>query len=377
MVVVAASEGLTWADSVPCEASESGLLEPKFNDSEALQICFLNEPKVRNARYEVLHYIVDGYYRDDGPPALDQIMAACRILDEALSPGKKVVVICPEGEAYESHRHFSALCVAAYPVVMKGSTADAAVEPWKKSGIGFLQNSWAPSNLPSPARALTLDTCLRSLELALKRGWFDKAFDAAAYRELNQKWDATWLIPGQLLLMADPVSTTLDPDPSTTSHLEPPESGDPSFVSFFESNGVKVLVRLNLDNESGLKKSYDPTVFKKAGMIHVQAAYDDVSGGLPRKDILKKILAGCVDGSSTPPCAFHCKAGFGRSGVCAAVLAIHMHDVPGELLLAWLRICRPGTITTKQQAEFLRGLSGRAALEKHLEGGSDSCCSIS
>ena len=45
------------------------------------------------------------------------------------------------------------------------------------------------------------------------------------------------------------VTTTLDPDPATASHLIPPDS--PNFLDWFESNNVTTLVRLNMDKESG------------------------------------------------------------------------------------------------------------------------------
>ncbi|CAJ1400850.1 unnamed protein product [Effrenium voratum] len=172
--------------------------------------------------------------------------------------------------------------------------------------------------------------------------------------------------------MADPVTTVLDPDPATCSHLVPPSS--PNFFEFFEANAVKTLVRLNKDNESGLAKSYDEQKFTDLGMKHVQAAYDDTKGGVPEKDLLRGVSSGCSSGGAT---AFHCKAGFGRSGVCAAVLAIHRYDVPGELLLPWLRMCRPGTITTLQQAKFLSGLKDKESLEKYMSTADDKCCTIS
>lgn len=178
------------------------------------------------------------------------------------------------------------------------------------------------------------------------------------------------------MLMADPMSTVLDPDPATPNHLDRVDSGAPSFVSWFADNRVQRLVRLNLDNENGLEKSYDPSVFTKAGIQHVNIPYDDVNGGVPPKANLKKMIEACGD-ATEGAAAYHCKAGFGRSGVCAAVQAIYQHDVPGELLLAWLRIIRPGTITTPQQAKFLQGFKGRSDLEKFLNTEQGECCVLS
>ena len=45
--------------------------------------------------------MVQGYYHDDGPPALDQIVEACRLIHEKLEANKKVLVIAPSGDAPE------------------------------------------------------------------------------------------------------------------------------------------------------------------------------------------------------------------------------------------------------------------------------------
>ncbi|CAE7765345.1 CDKG-2 [Symbiodinium sp. CCMP2456] len=335
-------------------------------------VCFLNEPCVRKGAYQVPHYVVDGYYHDDGPPALDQIVESSRFLHEKLQANKKVLVVCPAGEKFASHRAFSALCTSAYPLLMKGCTLDAAVSVWTGHEVGFRQHSWAPLHKPAPPRHLSLAKCLEALDLAIRRKWLDvEHFNVRAFRDLCAEWDAAWVIPGQILLFADPVTTALDPDPATASHLVPPDS--PNFFSWFESNQVTALVRLNKDRESGLDKSYDPNLFVELGMTHIQAAYDDTQGGVPPKDVLKKVIHGC-DGIEKA-IAFHCKAGFGRSGVCAAVLTIQRFDVPGEILLPWLRMCRPGTITTMQQAKFLQGLRGRDDVSKIMSQ-ADECCTM-
>ena len=368
-------EELRWADGVNCETS-NGILQPKATDlaGEAEVLCFLNEARVRKGEYDVPHYTVKGYYHDDGPPTLDQIVEACRLIHEKLEVNKKVLVIAPSGSEFLSHRPFSALCVAAYPLLMKNASAEAALAPWATSvDLGFRPHSWASVHKPPPSGKLSLKTCLDSLDMALRQKWLDvDAFNAEATTDLCARWDASWVIPGEILLMADPMTTVLDPDPATASHLTGPT--EPNFTDWFRSLKVTTLVRLNKNGESGLEKSYDASQFTDCGMSHVQAAYDDTGGGVPSKEILKKVMDGCSSVGENAAVAFHCKAGFGRSGVCAAVLAIHKYDLPGELMLAWLRICRPGTITTMNQTRFLQSLQGRASVEKQMK--PDECCSI-
>ena len=65
------------------------------------------------------------------------------------------------------------------------------------------------------------------------------------------------------------VTTTLDPDPATASHLIPPES--PNFLTWFESNNVTTLVRLNKDKESGkLELQTNRVDFRETCAIMVQ-----------------------------------------------------------------------------------------------------------
>mmetsp|Transcript_44853 Transcript_44853/g.103635 ORF Transcript_44853/g.103635 Transcript_44853/m.103635 type:complete len:95 (-) Transcript_44853:32-316(-) len=54
----------------------------------------------------------------------------------------------------------------------------------------------------------------------------------------------------------------------------------------------------------------------------------------------------------------HSRSRFGRSVVLACCLAIHRLDVPGSVLLGWVRIARPGAISTRSQELFLHKLSG-------------------
>mmetsp|Transcript_12000 Transcript_12000/g.37956 ORF Transcript_12000/g.37956 Transcript_12000/m.37956 type:complete len:134 (-) Transcript_12000:34-435(-) len=129
-------------------------------------------------------------------------------------------------------------------------------------------------------------------------------------------------------------------------------------------------------SEPGLAKSYDAAAFTKHDISCLDASYDDLNGGLPRKQVLQKVLAKCgeVAGAGQKAAvAFHCKAGFGRSVVCAAHWFAYHYDLPGQVAFTWARLCRPGSITTPQQAQFLRSLKGRAEIEQSVQS-PDGCC---
>lgn len=228
---------------------------------------------------------------------------------------------------------------------------------------------------------MSLLKCVEALELARSKSWIDvKTFDAGVYRTRWNKYDVSWFVPGELELIADPVTTTIDPDPAVAKQLEPIAGGDgqndDSFVSLFKADAVKRIVRMNLNGEPGLKESYDPAVFKKYGIEHLECSYKDVNGGVPKNFHIDKVIRTCGEAKKGEAIAFHCKAGFGRSAVCAAALVVYRHDVAGALVFPWLRMCRPGSVNTPEQVNFLVSLSNREAVEKFAKPMDDQppCC---
>jgi hypothetical protein len=47
--------------------------------------------------------------------------------------------------------------------------------------------------------------------------------------------------------------------------------------------------------------------------------------------------------------AVHCKAGLGRTGTMISCYAMKHYKISGEAMIAWTRICRPGSILGPQQ----------------------------
>jgi len=387
---------LTWLGAVPCEQIK-GRFMPKSGSCASgdgmVRLCFRNEVRVRFAKYEVFHYTIDGYH-DDGPPALDQIVEACRLIEEGLQAGNKVVVFCPEGNAFVSHRSFSALCTAAHSILFREGKASEAAAPWQlpegaygEDKLGFTSHSWASKQGPVPPRSLTLRACLDALELGRDRGWLDiDKFNSQNYCDLWLQYDLTWVVPGAIQVLGDPMSTVFDPDPATVQLLEARDTGaadgqnPKDFASAFLADRVKLIVRLNKPSEPGLERSYNPAVFQKHGIGCLDCSYHDINGGVPSKEIIKKVVRKCSemeeDNDESGVIAFHCKAGFGRSIAMAATWMVYKYDITGHLALAWTRIARPGSITTPQQASYLYSLSGRESVEQDMAK-AVSCCAIS
>ena len=47
--------------------------------------------------------------------------------------------------------------------------------------------------------------------------------------------------------------------------------------------------------------------------------------------------------------AVHCKAGLGRTGTMIACYAMKHYKIAATTMIAWIRICRPGSILGPQQ----------------------------
>lgn len=167
-----------------------------------------------------------------------------------------------------------------------------------------------------------------------------------------------------------------------------PEHHPKDFISWCQDRGVALIVRVNRGDESGLLEhggSYEPKAMVKNGIAHLDLPVPDKNGGVPdARSIHCMLQRAAVEGLSLdgprerePAVLVHCKGGFGRSIVFACCLLIWEHDIPGRSLLGWVRIVRPGAITTPQQERFLCRLSGRADLQRYVANSNPACCTVS
>lgn len=89
---------------------------------------------------------------------------------------------------------------------------------------------------PSEDFGLEVLDCLRGLEQAVKRGWYEfKKFDYKIYENYHRLdvGDMNWIIPGKILALSSPTSKKNDG--------LPPEA----FIENFRKLNIKAVVRLN------------------------------------------------------------------------------------------------------------------------------------
>lgn len=138
--------------------------------------------------------------------------------------------------------------------------------------------------------------------------------------------------------------------------------GPEDYVPIFQKMGVKTVIRFN-------KKAYEKETFIEAGIAHHDMYFLD--GGCPTEAIVDRFLEVCEQ--SQGGIAVHCKAGLGRTGTLTACYLMKHFRWSAHEIVAWLRLCRPGSVIGPQQ-QFLRSMeeqmwrAGEEYLLKHGRG---------
>lgn len=123
--------------------------------------------------------------------------------------------------------------------------------------------------------------------------------------------------------------------PSFTGY---PLHGPESYFTYFRRNNVTTIIRLN-------KKVYDASSFTDAGFIHKDLFFMD--GSTPTDSIMHQFLK--IAENANGAVAVHCKAGLGRTGSLIGCYIMKHYHLTAHETIAWIRICRPGSVIGHQQ----------------------------
>ncbi|KAJ3452125.1 cell division cycle 14 isoform a [Anaeramoeba flamelloides] len=148
------------------------------------------------------------------------------------------------------------------------------------------------------------------------------------------------------------ISHTDNIDESTFESIDQEEIDDfgygwpvSKYAEYFDQYNITCIVRLN-------QPIYNKKPFLKKGMSHYDLNFMD--GSVPTEKLLNKFLTIAEtefesDKKRSRVMAIHCKAGLGRTGVMIGSYLIKFYNFTAKQAIAWLRLCRPGSVIGIQQ----------------------------
>jgi len=278
--------------------------------------------------------VYENFYADFGPLNLSLLYRYCSKLNRKLksySLAKKKIV---HYTTLDSHKRANAaFLISAYSVIYLDKSPEEAFKPL----VGGFNPPFVPfrdASFGVSIYTITILDCLKAVDRAYKAGFFD--FDDFDYDEYEhyekvQNGDFNWLVPEKFLAFCGPHAQSKI---ENGYPLHSPES----YFPYFRLHHVTCIVRLN-------KKIYDSKRFTNAGFHHQDLFFID--GSTPPDSILKRFLELCE--SEEGAVAVHCKAGLGRTGSLIGCYIMKHWRWTAMETVAWLRICRPGSIIGHQQ----------------------------
>jgi len=178
-------------------------------------------------------------YHGRGPPTLGQIVIFLRQVEELAEQSSLMVVLSSVGK-----RAVGAVLIGAWLVLAQGLSAQTA---WARILLACPAPSTDPELAwdhfaPTFSRAgttcgtsLTVLDCLLGLEAARDLGWMPhyRMFDLEEWQFLREKIDATWIIPGEVLAMANPQGSACNP--RFPGLLDPPKQREAARTDSYHS----------------------------------------------------------------------------------------------------------------------------------------------
>lgn len=118
-----------------------------------------------------------------------------------------------------------------------------------------------------------------------------------------------------------------------------------------------MVVRLN-------EKMYEEHEFEDYKVKTVDMEFPD--GSNPSNTMAMKFIHMCEkEVSKGRAIAVHCRAGLGRTGTLIGLYLMSKYDVDARAAIAWLRLCRPGSVVGNQQ-QFMTEIEESGELDRLL-----------
>jgi len=287
------------------------------------------------------------FFNDFGPLSLLQIHKFYLMVEKMLRTQKKVIYYysCSKIESISN----STLLIGSFLLIYSKLNIPEIIritDPIMKKSRPFRDASPLPVTFE-----LDIPTCLGALQKAMDLKWYIPILfssDDWQHFEKVENGDMNWIIPEKLLAFASPYQERIFQGcwkVATPKEITP----------FFKVHNINHVIRLN-------SKTYDETPFIQAGIKFTELIFTD--GSNPPFSILHSFLR-IMDTQDVV--ALHCKAGLGRTGTLAACFLAQNFGFTGPEAIAWVRICRPGSVIGQQQhfvVEYANSLKNNKLTKK-------------
>lgn len=271
-------------------------------------------------------------YCNKAPPSICQVVHFVRMCRTAICQKASAVIQLSS----EAKRAEAAILAGAVMILNNGLSASQA---WRR-----IAPSCPPTNslqawnrFPRPFRcesrclpsSVTVQDCLEALEKAKELGWLDvEAFNEDEFVLLRRKYDASWIIPGQVMALGDPLSTARNPAypgllpfARDEDGLRPSNRIEASGPFFIEDSGITssdfVMTKHSQESLDSTRESRDSTVdeddfqsmFRKLGIGFIirlnqdrysTAESDDSQASTPSHTPIIERLNSEMSGCKTP-----------------------------------------------------------------------------
>ncbi|XP_070256981.1 dual specificity protein phosphatase CDC14B isoform X3 [Myotis yumanensis] len=351
---------LSWAPDPPCSRRSSSSLGAKKSRSSASReqrhvdqrddlylnisdrLCFAILCSRPKSSSNVHYFTIDNeleyenFYADFGPLNLAMLYRYCCKINKKLKSitmiRKKIVHFTGSDQRKQAN---AAFLIGCYMVIYLGKTPEEAY-----SILMFGDTSYIPFRDAAYGSCnfyITLLDCFHAVKKAMQYGFFNfNSFrlDEYEHYEKAENGDLNWIIPGRFIAFCGPYSRTRL---ENGYYQHSPEA----YIPYFKNHNVTTIIRLN-------KRMYNAKQFTNAGFDHYDLFFAD--GSTPTDAIVKEFLDICE--SAEGAIAVHCKAGLGRTGTLIACYIMKHYRMTAAEAIAWIRICRPGSVIGPQQ-QFL------------------------
>ncbi|CAN9500838.1 unnamed protein product [Ophioblennius macclurei] len=283
--------------------------------------------------------VYENFYADFGPLNVAMLYRYCCKLNKKLKSftltRKRIVHYTSFDQRKRSN---AAVLIGCYAVIYLKKSPEEAFRALT-SGTNSSYLPFRDAAFGNSTFNLTVLHCLQGIRKALQHGFFNfESFDVNEYEhyERVENGDLNWIVPGKFVAFSGPHAKSRV---ENGYPLHAPES----YFPYFRQRGVTTVIRLN-------RKLYDAKRFSDAGFRHHDLFFTD--GSTPPDDITAKFIQIC-DGSPGAV-AVHCKAGLGRTGTLIGCFLMKQYLFTAVEAIAWIRICRPGSIIGPQQNFLLQ-----------------------